>query len=52
MSQTLIKKLFSDYLRSSFGRRLIIHIGRVLALTGLILVTLSVDLPIGALFAC
>jgi MFS family permease len=45
-------RFLCDYLRHRFGRRWIFRIGGLLALSGLVLVVLCVDLPAAAVFAC
>lgn len=47
-----IGRFLSDYLRRLYGRRLIIRVGGVLALAGMVLVSLSPSMPIAAFFAC
>jgi MFS family permease len=47
-----VGRFCSDYLRTVFGRQLIIRMGGLLAMSGLLLVVLSVSLPVSAVFAC
>jgi len=47
-----IGRFLCDYFRHHFGRRRIIRAGGLLAITGQIIVVLSVDLPVPVFFAC